>query len=234
MSKSMVWRPGVVLAAAGVVAAMWWAMPLRATGFSQPEPPRNARIARVDVYTISERIMQSPETLAAIEAVANQWREKLKPIQEDLNKLGAQLQTLPENDPTFEKLLAEGREKEAQGRQLEAQANAEVESTKAKLLIEAYSKIVAEAERLASAKGYTHVMGARSATKPIETDSVNIALQEMLARTVIVGPSEDDLTEQVAKALNAMEAPAGSGVTPETVPGSSPGSAPMPLPVQPK
>lgn len=217
-------RAGLVIVG---VALVWrWVDSASATS-TQPEPPRNARMAFVDVFSISEQVMQSAETNAAIETVAAGWREKLTPIQEDLQKLGGQLQTLPENDPAFEKLLQEGREKEAQGRQLEAQANDDVEATKAKLLIQAYERTVTAAERVAAAKGYTHVMASRSARRPIETPSVNIALQEMLARTMLVGPSEDDLTAEVAKAL---------GITLGAAPGTPivPQQAEPPLPVKPK
>lgn len=184
-----------------------------ATQASQPGPGTTAaaapeavagsvgRIATLDVYSLTERLMSLPSGLESVEAAVKPFQDEITKLQEEFDRLVARLQTLPANDPTFETTSNEGREKQSKLRRLQGEADAAIESARAGLLVRTFNQVVEASNKVAAREGFAYVLNSRSAERAIETNSVTIALQELLARPMILAPGDADITERVAAEL---------------------------------
>jgi Skp family chaperone for outer membrane proteins len=155
------------------------------------------RIATVDVYTIVDKVMQSPDAKKAQEDLKSKWEPRLEALQNDLRKIEADLQALPQSDPRVQDVMKSGRDKQAEY----DKAAQDYESLNARQLVDAYTLVRDSANRLASARGYTHVLVNRPPERPIETKNLGNTLQEFFARPLIKSPAGDDLTRDVASEL---------------------------------
>jgi len=163
----------------------------------QNPAPAALRIATVDIYTVVDKLMQSPESKKAQDDLKSKWEPRLEALQNDLRKIDADLQALPQSDPRVQDVMKSGRDKQAEY----DKAAQDYEALNARQLVDAYTLVRDGANRLATAKGYTHVFVNRPPERPIDTKNLGNTLQEFFARPVIKSPPGDDLTRDVAAEL---------------------------------
>lgn len=180
-------------------------------------PATAGRIATLDVYSLTERLMSLPSGLESVEAAVKPFQDEITKLQEEFDRMVAKLQTLPTNDPSFETTSNEGREKQSKLRRLQGEADAAIEAARAGLLVRTFNQVVEASNKVAAREGFAYVLNSRSAERAIETNSVTIALQELLARPMILAPADADITDRVAVELRL---PA-EGASPAPVPGTS-------------
>jgi Skp family chaperone for outer membrane proteins len=189
-----------------VVIALVAAIGLR-DGFAQPEEFRRAgpvpevRIGTVDVYLISERIMEQEPLRAARQRVDDTYQQRLGEIETEGRQLEARLQVLTQNDPQVQQIHTRAEALQADYQRLLQERQQELEAINSRQLIDAFKQARDAAYQVAQRRGYTHIFSSRQFERPIETTTVGATLQEMLARPVLVGIPQDDLTETVIAEL---------------------------------
>lgn len=177
------------------------------------------RIATVDVLSLVERMVTSERYASARQTNVNTQakmledeRNKLGPVateaQAAMQKAVAESQGLKDGDPKLEELKKtfQDAQNKMQGLQqqegeLQRKAQDSVESFNTQQVGEVYSLVMAAAQELATKNGYSHVLASRNGSVTIRSNNVPGAVQEILARPVVVGIAGDDLTERVADAL---------------------------------
>ncbi len=163
--------------------------------------PANARIASVDAYIVTERLMGTDELKKARETLSNDWVAKLRAIETDFADIDKQIALLTQNDPKYQELAKKAQQKQQDYQQSVGQRDQEIEKLNSSQLISCHQRVVEAVKELASKGGYTHVFTTRPSSRPIMTTTVGATLQEMLARPMMLGPTGDDLTESVLKSL---------------------------------
>ena len=97
-------------------------------------------------------------------------------------------------------------------------------------LAQAYQQVMTEAETLAKGMGYTHVIASKTGKLEFRSTTMNGALQELLARPIVISDSTDDLTSAL---LAKFPEPAAQGAAPAA--GNTPAPAGQATPAaQPK
>jgi Skp family chaperone for outer membrane proteins len=177
------------------------------------------RIATVDVLSLVERMVTSERYASSRQTNVNAQakmledeRNKLGPVaneaQAAMQKAVAESQGLKDGDPKLEELKKtfQDAQNKMQGLQqqegeLQRKAQDSVESFNTQQVGEVYALVMAAAQELATKNGYSHVIASRNGPVSIRSNNVPGAVQEILARPVVVGIAGDDLTERVADAL---------------------------------
>lgn len=178
---------------------------------AQPQPDatrsaaREVRIGMVDVYLVSERIMQQDEKRKAREQADEPFDQRIKTIADEARVMETQLQVLPQTDPQVQQIMERYQALQVDYERIEQERRRELERINSRQLIEAFEQARATAATVARAKGYSHIFANRQFDRPIETLTVGATLQEMLARPIIVGIPTDDLTDAVIAELRLTE-----------------------------
>lgn len=192
--------------AGGVALAVGLAMAMNgAPRISQDQPAGN-RIAVVDIFGLAERIMQVPEYAAARDAIAQKWTTQIESAQQEVERIRTEFQTLAQDDPKRQALSAEVQGHFAAMQEAEQRGTAEIQQLSTQQLIDAYDRALAATQAVADRDGYTHVIVSRSRDRAIDPDNINVAIQEMLARPIVVYPDGDEITARVMAELKLPEA----------------------------
>jgi len=190
---------------AGVALALILALGARNAGSSalalQGAAPATARIATVDAYIITERLMAADDLKKARENLSNDWNAKLRGIEKEFGEIEQSLNLLAQNDPKYQEQVKKGQQKNIDYQNMIASRDQEVEKLNSNQLITNYQRVVDAVKTIADKGGYTHVFTTRPPSRGITTTTVGATLQEMLARPMMIGPAADDLTKQVLDAL---------------------------------
>lgn len=159
------------------------------------------RVATIDPFIVIEKLMTAAEPTQTRERVVATFDDKLRALEADLQGLERELQGLAANDPKSSDIVARGQAKQTEYQQLQTQRQTELERVNSNQLIESYGRVSETAARIATERGYTHVVASRNPSRPITTTTIAATLQELLARPVMKSMPGDDLTAAVAGAL---------------------------------
>jgi Skp family chaperone for outer membrane proteins len=185
---------------------------------------REVRIATVDIYLVSERIMQQERYRRAREQGDEGYQRQLTAIEDELRQMETRLQTLNQNDPQAQQIYTRAQALQTDYQRLQQERQQELERINSRQLIDAFTQTRGAAAEVARRGGYTHIISNRQFDRPIETTTVGATLQEMLARPILIGIPQDDLTEAVLAELRLDPAPP---ITPGA-PGAGNTGAPLP------
>jgi Skp family chaperone for outer membrane proteins len=180
--------------------------------------PASLRIATVDAFLIAEKMMEAQDLTATRDALIAEWTQKVGEIDAQIAKLRSTAQILPPNDPQLQQLSQEFQSLSQERETRQNQGGQEVQRLSAQQIVAAYAKIRETTDAVAAREGYSHVLANRAASNEIKSETVAAALQELLARPVIKGIPEDDITEAVAAELKVdltAAPPATPGAPPE-------------------
>ena len=186
------------------------------------QPTGAVRIATVDVLSIVERMILSDALRNPRERFFADTDAPLQALANELRDMQARAQGIAQDSPEFQALSEQfnTRSNEFQIKNREASLAKDRFSTLQ--VSEAYARVINAAQALAQANGYTHVLASRTGDPTLRSSTVPNAVQEILARPVLIGIPGDDLTERLAKDL---------GVDQVTIPAA--GASPVqPTPVQ--
>jgi Skp family chaperone for outer membrane proteins len=174
------------------------------TGAAAPQ-----RFATCDLYAIMEKMLLGPDVKKAQDDLKFKWDPKIEGVQNDLRKLEADLQVLPQSDPKYDAIMKTGREKQADYERFLQERQSEYEALSAKQIVDAYTTVRDAASRFADKQGYSHVFASRPPDRAIASQTLGNALQEFLARPLVKFPAGDDITRAVADELKVdISAPA--------------------------
>lgn len=204
--------------AAGTVGVASWQNSARAEAAKAQAAQRTAT---VDMYGLIERIIDSDKYKPAREAHHNELRAKLEAIQKELEGTQTALKAMDQSKPEFQTEVGKFQARYQEFQQLQDESSQKAEQFNTEQLLEGYKLIVEAVNQTAKDKGYTNVVATRSMNIEIKPTNLQGALQEILARPMIVSSAEDDITETVATAMKlpapkppVVEAPAGPAAAP--------------------
>ncbi len=224
MGRKSAWAGAAVTVTLGAALATQASQPGPGASGS-PATANVARIATLDVYSLTERLMSLPEGLASLDAAANSFQVELTTAQKEFEELATRVNTLPKNDPAYEATLKEARDKQVRVQRLQSEIDGAIEGARARLLIGTFKQVTDASSVVAAREGYAYVLNSRSTSRTIETNSVTIALQELLARPMILAPVDSDITERVAAELKLPPPDAPATPAPASPGNAEPGSA---------
>lgn len=207
-----------ILLAAGLAASTLFAVSAYHAGAQQGAAAAAARqiapakIATVDLIGILQRLVESPEYVAARTAVEEEWSAQIQPLEAELRQMQDQLGAAGQDDPNAATLRTQFQAKFQQYQQLSQQSQQAIQQIQLQQLTEGYEKITAAADAVAQREGYTHVMITRSDEAGIQPQTL---FQDILSRPVLTAPAEDDITDKIIAELNIPEPAAPAEGQPE-------------------
>ncbi len=197
------------LTGGAIVAAALLAVGLRpATGTLSPTPAGGAevRIATVDTLSLLERLMETEAYRLEREQHTSSWNDQLKAMSENIQALEARLIAMTPQDPAAQDVYGQYQSQQQAIQELQQRAYADVDEFSARQLADGYRKLHEACNRVATERGYTHVVSTRLAVDELREVGTNILLQEVMIRPLLRAPAGDDLTDAIADALQLPEA----------------------------
>lgn len=165
------------------------------------------RIATLDTLEICEKLFQSEKYTSARDAVVKPKQATLDEMQQSLVALGGKMQAAG-NGPDAQALNAEFSAKREEFMKFREDANGELMKLNVQQFNECYRLVVETAATVAKSGGYSHVLSSREGGQDFRSADLSGAIQEVLARPVLVRPAGDDITAAVLKELKLDAAPA--------------------------
>lgn len=182
-------------------------------------------IAFVDVFgLVDQLVMQPDETAARVEFEA-QGQQALQAVQNRNTEIQGLVQANPE-DPNAQQLIAEFQQNREQMQTIYQNYQYDLQVLIAGQISEAYKKVYAAAQTVASEAGVDFVFATRPGSDLIQTDSVTGVAQEILARPLLAPPESVDLTTKVRAKLGLPEPTEQDGSVLEGEIPSAPAAAP--------
>lgn len=158
-----------------------------------------AKIASVDVLGIVARFLESDRYKPANIANAEKYDTKLKALIGELSLIEKQGAGLTQQSPEFPALQQQFQAKQREFDQTRGEAQAAVEQFNTDQITECYRLTIEAANSLATQLGYSHVIVSRTGGAKINSNNVAGAVQEIIARPLIMSDPADDLTERLIK-----------------------------------
>lgn len=165
------------------------------------QAPSANRIATVDTLAVVERLVLSDKYSPARDALAAEKNKAMEPLDAKLRDIEARAKLIQANDPQIKSMQDEYQQTQHQLDQMSEAARRELETLNVKQIGEAFRTVNEAASAMADKLGYTHVLGSRLGEANLRSTTVNLAVQEMIARSVIKAPTEDDLTQRLITEL---------------------------------
>lgn len=214
----------VIVGAALVVALGAAVMTSRAfSPLPQGASAAPARIATVDSLAVVEKLVLSDKYAPARDALALERNKAIEPLDAKLKDIEARAKLLQAGAPEIKGMQEEYQTTQRQIDQMVDAGRRDLEALNVKQISEAFKTVNEAAAAMADKMGYTHVLSSRMGEASLRSSSVNLAVQEMIARSVVKAPAEDDLTQRLLNELGVanVQVPA-PGAQP------APGDAPVP------
>lgn len=171
------------------------------------ESERTARgpIAVVDVFEVLEYMFEKPEYVDARASVDAEITQRFDSLRDEAMALQAQMTGIDQTDPRFAELSARMRELQNRAQQLDTQSRDQGQQLTAQQLVEIFRLIHEGSVKVAQDMGYTTVFASRLDFDNIPAQNPSLVAQEFLARPVLLIPDEDNITEDVIKAMGLSE-----------------------------
>lgn len=200
----------LALVAAGLVGA------ITARSGSAPTPrsgslaPSGAsadqRIATLNVFQVVEKMVQSDRYRPARDALMKEFQGKIDAAKKDVESIANEIITAGQETEKGRALMPQYQSRKMEFDQLQQEMGEKAGEFNTQQLAEAYRLVIETANEIARSRGYTHVITTRGvAAEPIRSTNVAAAVQEIMARPVVMFPPQDDLTEAVATQLQVWD-----------------------------
>lgn len=200
---------GVVVATLAAFLGFQATSVQRQAAASAPRAAEPVKLAVFDVLAATEKLFLSDRYKPAIDARVKQRQDELAAMDAGAKDLVEKIQKLPESSPDRQGLINTFQAKRQELEEAKNKAQEEVGAFSTEQFGEAYRACVQAATSIAKAQGYTHVFATRVGKLDFRSKEIPAALQEVLARPVLLAGEADDITAAVLKELKLDEAPAG-------------------------
>lgn len=191
-------------AAFGVVAVLCVSMVMLLAPQRSAEAVRDdhaVKIATVDLMALLEDGLGSTEFAPERIAKRDELAARVTTLETDIRRLETELRMTPQNDPRGQQLFQQYQAKQQEYQQVAQAASSEFQRFSASQTTTIFNRVRGTAIETARSMGYTHVLGSRGEIEPNEEETLATITQEVLARSVLMAPSEHDITEEVRAAL---------------------------------
>jgi len=165
------------------------------------------RTATIDVFALLERALDLPDFAQARDTLQTDLQAQGAAMEAQLQKLNDELGVLVPGDPAINQKQTQLQTLYQQYQSFQQQAPQRFDQLAAQQGSEAYWMIVRRAREIATERGYTHLLVSRSKADEFVSGNVSQAMQEILARPVIMAPAGDDLTDVLMDDLKLPPAP---------------------------
>jgi Skp family chaperone for outer membrane proteins len=168
-----------------------------------------SRVATVDVYKISARLVGTDIYIKKMEARRDELKKRIDPMDKELRDLADRLKAFgpdnksPEADAAAKMFQAKQQDLLKLSQGLDREMDTFVTLTN----FEAYQQVVREAQALAKAKGFTYLIASRPSDDTTPPASAGAFMQSIMSRPVLMSPADADLTAELFKLLKLEEAP---------------------------
>ena len=236
MGRGRAWVRGGALAAMVIAAGMVGGMLASPSGAAAQGAAANAptRLATVDVFAVVERVWLSDTNMAARTALAEVTNKELEALNTKMSEMRTKAEGLGPDSPELKTLAEQFQQVQVEAQQKQQQGNTEMERVSTLQLGDAYQQVMLEAQKLAKELGYTHVLASKLGDLTFRSTTMNGALQELLARPVVVGTKDDDITERLMAKFPVPAALSAPAAAPTPVPVPDPAATPAAPAGQPK
>lgn len=163
-------------------------------GATSHDAVKTARIATVDVFAVVERVWLGDKYINARTALADATNKELDAMNLKMDEMRTKAQSLAKDSEELKTLSEEFGKVQQEAQQKQNSGGDEMERLSTLQLSEAYQQVMAEAETMAKSMGYTHVLASKTGKVEFRSTTMNGALQELLARPVVVSDTADDIT----------------------------------------
>ncbi len=173
-----------------------------------PQSVDSSRIAVVDVLAVSEKLFLGDHYSPARDSRVKAKQDEISAMEGGLKDLIGKLQGTPQNSPDYQGLYAAYQTKMNELNESKQKANEELGAFSTDQFAECYKTCIDTANSIARKNGYSHVIASRVGKLEFRSKELPAALQEVLARPVLMFADGDDLTPAVMKELKLDEIPA--------------------------
>jgi len=189
---------------------------------ASPTSAASARLATVDTLRIVRGIMSSTDYAEERQDLREELMPQVQALEQTLQRLATEYENADPSDPGLRQKQAQYQQTLQQYQQVTQQANTRLNQRSAEQALRAFRTVRDETQALADELGYTHVLNATARYDEMGAGNSNAAMQEILARQVLVWPESDDLTERVMDRLGVEDpsepqevpAPGGASIMP--------------------
>ena len=193
----------VLLLFLAVSALLLWA--LKPAHASEREHVARGPIAVVDTFEVLEYMFEKPEYIEARQAMDAELEQRFSTLRDEALALQATLQGLDQTDPQFAQMSARMNELRQRAQQLDTQSRQDADLLTAQQLVEVFRLIRESSVDVGKDMGYTMVISSRMDFTNIPAQNPSLVAQELLARPVLMVPDEDNITEDVIKAMGLSD-----------------------------
>jgi len=164
-----------------------------------------ARLAVFDVLAVSEKLFLGDRFSPARETRVKQKQDEILAMENSAKEMVEQIQKLPESAPERQGLINTFQAKRDELESAKQRANEELSAFSTDQFSECYKQCIEAANTVARSRGYSHVIASRVGELKFRSKELPAALQEVLARPVLLSGDTDDLTPAVMKELKLDE-----------------------------
>lgn len=215
----------------GMMARQNSAVAQSGSGATEAASTKATRLATVDVFAVVERVWLGEQYVGPRTALADSMNKEIDALNAKMDEMRDKANKLPPESPELKTMADEFTKLQQEAQQKQRAGGDEMERLSTLQLAQAYQQVMTEAEAIAKSMGYTHVIASKTGKLEFRSTTMNGALQELLARPVVVSDSTDDIT--AALLAKFPEAPAQSTQPAPTQPGTDGAGQPTPA-TQPK
>jgi Skp family chaperone for outer membrane proteins len=174
------------------------------------------KIAVVDVLEVSEKLFMSDRYMPAREAMLKEKQEQIKTLQDALQELAQKVQAAGQNSPDAQALRQQYEAQAQSFGQVRDSANNELNTLSTQQFSEAYRLVIDTSDAVAKRQGFGFVLATRTGAPEFRSKELQGALQEVLARPVLVLPEGVNITGAVIGELKLESVKMPSPLAPET------------------
>lgn len=177
------------------------------TGTHALQPGSDSRIATVDLLTLLEDQLQTEDYKPGRDAFRTEWESRIEAVRQRLQRIETEIQMLTPADPNFRQLQQQYQQSGYEFQQLSRDATIAFDQFNAEQAAEAYETLHENAAALAEGLGYSHLYVSRQSGEIVERGNLATVTQEILARSVVISPEGDDLTDRLRERLSIPTPP---------------------------
>lgn len=198
----------LALAAGAIMAAA----PASAARSRESADRSDQRLATVNMFHIVEKMVQSERYRPARETMMKEYQSRLEAAKREIESLYNEIMQAGQESDKGRALIPQFQTRQREAQQLEEELQVRAGEFNTQQLAEAYRLATETVAMLAKQGGYTHVLSTRGvASEPIRGTNVAAAVQEIMARPVVLFPEADDLTERAITELQLTGVTADEG-----------------------
>ncbi|USN99613.1 MAG: hypothetical protein H6810_02820 [Phycisphaeraceae bacterium] len=185
---------------------------------AQTEAAPAHRVATIDMLSLLEDMLQTDTFKPDRDQFRDGWAQRIQGLEDQLSQIENELRLATPTDPNVQQLQQKYQQTGYQYQQTQQQASMEFNRYSADQAATAYSTLYQEAAAMAKELGYSHLVASRRDGEIADRGNLATVTQEILARTMIVAPEADDLTDRLREKLAIPHRPAPEAAQDVTAP----------------